>query len=236
MNLATEKRGFAGSLADAGMQGFVQMEIVVVEHQADAPAGVLADWAAERGHATRLVRVHAGDPWPSPDGVQRAAVLGSDRSAHDDPPGWLGEELDWIRALVAAGRPVLGLCFGGQLLAAAMGGGVRRAERAEIGWVQVTGEVAGNWFAWHFDTFDPPPGARELGRTPAALQGFASGPHMGLQFHPEVTPAIVDDWISVGGRDLDSQRLDAAAIRADTGREAARARAAAYTLFDAWTG
>jgi hypothetical protein len=57
---------------------------------------------------------------------------------------------------------------------------------------------------------------------------------MGLQFHPEVTPAIVDDWISVGGRDLDSQRLDAAAIRARTAQEAQRARVAAYALFDTW--
>jgi GMP synthase-like glutamine amidotransferase len=216
------------------MQGFVQMEMIVVEHQPDAPAGVLADWAAERGHGIEVVRVHAGDPWPLPGEVQRAAVLGSDQSVHADPPVWLGEELDWIRGLVGAGRPVLGLCFGGQALAAAMGGEVRRAEQAEIGWVQVSGDVGGTWFAWHFDTFVPPPGARELGRTPAALQGFASGPHLGLQFHPEVTPAIVDDWISVGGRDLDSQRLDAAAIRADTAREAARARTAAYALFDTW--
>jgi GMP synthase (glutamine-hydrolysing) len=216
------------------MQGVVQMEIVVVEHQPDAPAGLLADWAGERGHALRLVRVHLGDRWPDAGGVERAAVLGSDRSVHEDPPPWIGEELGWIRGLVDAGRPVLGLCFGGQALAAAMGGEVRRAQRAEIGWVDVSGEVGGRWFAWHFDTFAPPPGARELGRTPSAVQGFAAGPHMGLQFHPEVTPAIVDDWISVGGRDLDSQRLDAEAIRADTVREAARARAAAYALFDRW--
>jgi GMP synthase-like glutamine amidotransferase len=218
------------------MQGFMQMEIVVVEHQADAPAGLLADWAAERGHGVEVVRVHAGDPWPAAADVQRAAVLGSDQSVHDKPPAWLGEELDWIRGLVSAERPVLGLCFGGQALAAAMGGAVSRAQRAEIGWVQVSGDIGGTWFAWHFDTFVPPPGARELGRTPEALQGFASGPHVGLQFHPEVTPAIVDDWISVGGRDLDSQRLDAAAIREQTAREATRARAAAYTLFDSWAG
>jgi GMP synthase (glutamine-hydrolysing) len=216
------------------MQGFVQMEIVVVEHQPDAPAGVLANWATDRGHGVDVVRVHAGDPWPPPDGVQRAVVLGSDRSVHDNPPGWLGDEIDWIRSLVAGERPVLGLCFGGQALAAAMGGEVLRAQRPEIGWVDVSGEVAGRWFAWHFDTFVPPPGARELGRTAAALQGFASGPHLGLQFHPEVTPAIVDDWISVGGRDLDSQRLDAQAIRADTARESAQARAGAYALFDTW--
>jgi len=218
------------------MQGFMQMQIVVIEHQPDAPAGVLADWATQRGHEIEAVRVHAGDPWPPVGEVQCAAVLGSDQSVHADPPAWLGAELEWMRGLVAAQRPVLGLCFGGQALAVAMGGEVRRAQHPEIGWVQVSGEVGGTWFAWHFDSFVPPPGARVLGHTPSAVQGFASGPHMGLQFHPEVTPAIVDDWISVGGRDLDSQRLDAAAIRADTAREAARARAAAYTLFDAWTG
>jgi GMP synthase (glutamine-hydrolysing) len=210
------------------------VRIVIVEHQPDAPAGLLGEWAAARDHAIDVVRVHAGDPWPEPRDVGRAAVLGSDRSVHDDPPSWLGEELGWIGALVAAGRPVLGLCFGGQALAAAMGGGVHRAARPEIGWVDVAGELAGSWFAWHFDAFEPPPGARELGRSEHALQGFAAGPHLGVQFHPEVTPAIVDDWISVGGRDLDSQRLDPAAIRARTAAEAPRARAAAYTLFDAW--
>jgi len=161
-------------------------------------------------------------------------VLGSDRSVHDDPPEWVAQEITWLRSVVDAGRPVLGLCFGGQALAAALGGEVRRAAQPEIGWVDVAGEVAGTWFAWHFDAFSPPPGARELGRNAAALQAFAVGPHVGLQFHPEVTPAIVDDWISVGGRDLDSQRLEAASIRERTAREAGRARAAAFELFDRW--
>jgi len=53
------------------------MDIVVVEHQPDAPAGLLGDWAAERGHGAKIVRVHAGDPWPDAGGVQRAVVLGT---------------------------------------------------------------------------------------------------------------------------------------------------------------
>lgn len=216
------------------MKGFVQMEIVVVEQQPDAPAGLLGEWAAARGHDVRTVRVHASDAWPTAGEVERAVVLGSDRSVHDDPPEWVAQEIGWLRSLVEAERPVLGLCFGGQALAAALGGEVRRAAQPEIGWVDVDGELGGTWFAWHFDTFSAPPGARELARNPAALQGFAVGPHVGLQFHPEVTPAIVDAWISVGGRDLDSQRLDAALIRERTAREADRARAAAFELFDRW--
>ena len=210
------------------------MEFVVVEQQPDAPAGLFAEWATTGGHALRFVRVHAGDAWPAAGEIERAVILGSDCSVHADPPPWVGEEIAWLRGLVAAGRPVLGLCFGGQALAQAMGGEVRRAPQPEIGWIDVPGELGGTWFAWHFDTFSAPPGARELGRTQAALQGFAAGPHLGLQFHPEVTPAIVDDWISAGGRDLDSQRLDAAAIRERTAREAERARGAAYALFDRW--
>jgi GMP synthase (glutamine-hydrolysing) len=210
------------------------MHLLIVEHQADAPAGLVGEWATERGLEMQVVRVYAGDPWPEPNTVGRAVVLGSDRSVHDDPPGWLGDELDWLRGLDAAGSPVLGLCFGGQALAAALGGAVRRAERPEIGWVDVQGELAGAWFAWHFDTFSVPPGARELGRTGAALQGFASGPHIGLQFHPEVTPAIVDGWVSTGRGDLDAERLDGEAIRARTAQEAERMRAAAFALFDSW--
>jgi GMP synthase-like glutamine amidotransferase len=216
------------------MKGFVQMEIVVVEQQPDAPAGLVGEWAAARGHDVRVVRVHASDAWPTAGEVERAVVLGSDRSVHDDPPEWVAQEIGWLRALVEAERPVLGLCFGGQALAAALGGEVRRAAQPEIGWVDVDGELGGTWFAWHFDTFSAPPGAREVGHNAAALQGFAVGPHVGLQFHPEVTPAIVDDWISVGGRDLDSQRLDPALIRERTAREADRARTAAFELFDRW--
>jgi GMP synthase-like glutamine amidotransferase len=216
------------------MKGFVQMEIAVVEQQPDAPAGLVGEWAAARGHDVRVVRVHASDAWPAAGEVERAVVLGSDRSVHDDPPEWVAQEIRWLRALVEAERPVLGLCFGGQALAAALGGEVRRAAQPEIGWVDVDGELGGTWFAWHFDTFSAPPGAREVGRNAAALQGFAVGPHVGLQFHPEVTPAIVDDWISVGGRDLDSQRLDPALIRERTAREADRARTAAFELFDRW--
>jgi GMP synthase-like glutamine amidotransferase len=94
--------------------------------------------------------------------------------------------------------------------------------------------VGGTWFQWHCDTFTAPPGARELGRNATGLQSFQLRGHLALQFHPEVTPAIVDDWISVGGRELAENALDPDAIRARTVQEAPRAREAAYALLDAW--
>jgi len=219
------------------MQGFVQMGLVIVEHQADAHAGLLGEWAGERGLETDIIRVHAGDPWPEPESVERAAVLGSDRSIHA-APAWLGDELDWLRALDAADKPVLGVCFGAQALALALGGSIGRAEQPEIGWFEVEGEdlIGGTWFQWHSDTFSAPPGARELGRTPIGLQGFQIGRRLAIQFHPEVTPEIVADWVSVGGRELAAQRLDGAALRARTEQEIGRVRDAAYALFDSWAG
>ena len=211
------------------------MDLAIVEHQADAHAGLIADWAAERALATRVVRVHAGDPWPDPAGVGRAVVLGSDQSVRESP-SWLGAELDWLRGLDAAGTSVLGVCFGAQALSVALGGTVARARRPEIGWFDIDAPdpIGGTWFQWHSDTFTAPARARELGRNVNGLQGWELRRHLAIQFHPEVTPAIVDDWISVGGRELADNALDPEEIRARTDREAARARAAAYALLDAW--
>jgi len=211
------------------------MDLAIVEHQADAHAGLIEDWAVERGMDIGVVRVHAEDPWPDPAGVGRVVVLGSDRSVLDSP-AWLGEELEWLRSVDAAGTPVLGVCFGAQALSLALGGTVAKAQRPEIGWFDIDGSspVGGTWFQWHSDTFTAPPGARELGRNATGLQGYELRRHLAIQFHPEVTPAIVDDWISVGGRELADNALDAHEIRVRTERESARARAAAYALLDAW--
>jgi GMP synthase-like glutamine amidotransferase len=181
--------------------------------------------------------VHAHDPWPDPAKVGRAVTLGSDRSIHA-APDWLEGELDWLRRLNSAGTPVLGICFGAQALSLALGGTVGRAEQPEIGWSEIEGEepIAGTWFQWHSDTFTAPPGARELGRNGVGLQGWSLERHLAIQFHPEVTPAIVSDWVGVGGRELAAQRLDGAELRERTEREIERARPAAFALFDRWAG
>jgi GMP synthase-like glutamine amidotransferase len=211
------------------------MDLAVVEHEADAHAGLIGDWAQDRGLELGVVRVHASDPWPDPAEVGRAVVLGSDRSVLENPL-WLGAEVDWLRSIDAVGTPVLGVCFGAQSLSIALGGTVARAPRTEIGWFEIdaVAPVGGTWFQWHSDTFTAPPGARELGRNGVGLQGWELRRHLALQFHPEVTPAIVDDWISAGARELADNALDADVIRARTQTEAARARAAAFALLDSW--
>jgi len=95
--------------------------------------------------------------------------------------------------------PILGVCFGAQALAAALGGTVSRAPRPEIGWHYVETDASwisrGPWFQWHSDRFTVPDGATELARSALAPQAFRHGRSLGVQFHPEVDGDIVSDWL-----------------------------------------
>lgn len=126
--------------------------------------------------------------------------MGSDESTLDPTVGWIGPERALVTGAVASAVPVLGVCFGGQLLAQVLGGTVTRAARPEIGWRAVdTADPLrippGPWLVWHGDAFTAPPGAEALARTEVSLHAFVSGIHTGVQFHPEVTRPIVEHWV-----------------------------------------
>jgi GMP synthase-like glutamine amidotransferase len=103
--------------------------------------------------------------------------------------------------------PTLGICFGGQMLAAAVGGQVERAPIPEIGWLSVAADTsaepglidAGPWLSWHFDRFTVPAHVPVVARSALANQAFVSGRTLGLQFHPEVTDAVLHAWLGSGG-------------------------------------
>ncbi|MGW3992712.1 type 1 glutamine amidotransferase [Amycolatopsis sp. NPDC004772] len=155
-------------------------------------------------------RHHAPDVEPSfPDSAAYDLLvpLGAPWSAGVDDARigrWLAPELRWLAAAVAGGGAVFGVCFGAQALARALGGTVTRSPSPEIGWVAVESDrpdlvPSGPWFQWHFDRFTVPPGAVELARNAAAPQAYRAGRSLGVQFHPEVTPAGVRRWIGNGG-------------------------------------
>ena len=210
------------------------MDLLVVEQQPDAPAGLIADWARERG--ARLEVLHAPEvgEWPAPPADTAVVAMGSDHSVHASTDPWIAREVTFLRDAHAAGVPVLGVCFGAQALAAALGGSVERAERPEIGWIDVEGEApeAGRWFAWHEDAIALPPGVEVRARTPSAHQAFALGRSAGIQFHPEVTPAIVADWLHTGRGDVDTHGVDAEAVLRETRERAGEVRGRAFALFD----
>ena len=135
---------------------------------------------------------------------------------------------------------MLGLCFGGQLLAAAHGGRVVRSSVPEVGWHVVHSDEPellspGPWFQWHFDRWQTPPTAREIARNGAASQAFIYGRNLALQFHPELDPAMLAGWLDNGGASsLSEKGYDVAAIVAQTRTESPAARMRAHHLVDAF--
>jgi GMP synthase-like glutamine amidotransferase len=210
---------------------------LVLEHDQDAPAGLLGAWAAERGVALEVVPT--GAPIPDPATRPFLVSLGAEASAYDDTVSWLAAERAALDRAIGRDVPILGICFGGQHLARALGGAVAPAPRAEVGWLGVESLAPdvvphGPWLQWHRDAFTVPPGAELLARSPVGAQAFRSGRHLGVQFHPEVTPAIALDWGAQYPGSLTEGGTTLAAVRAGGEAHAAGARVRAYALFDAF--
>jgi len=176
--------------------------LLVIEHGGYAPAGLLGDWAADRALAVHTVALHAGEPLPADiSGYTAAVSLGSGHAAYDDTVPWLAAELSFLDRLLAAEVPVFGICFGAQALARVLGARLYRLSAPEIGWARVTARCPalpeGPWLSWHYDGFDLPAGAAELGANEVSLQAFSLGPHTGVQFHPEATQPIARSWMEI---------------------------------------
>jgi GMP synthase (glutamine-hydrolysing) len=212
---------------------------LVLQHGRAGQPDVLGDWLAERG-ITATVHAANREPLPpDPRAFSIVASLGSDLSAAARRPAWVAQEVAFLGAAVDAGVPVLGLCFGGQALALALGGAVGPAAVPEIGWMDVATEdadavPAGPWLHFHWEVFSAPPGARVLASTPAGPAAFASGPHLGTQFHPEVTPEIADEWARLDADRIGPLGVDRAELLEQGLRAAPAARANAFRLFDRW--
>jgi GMP synthase-like glutamine amidotransferase len=210
--------------------------VVVLQNQDSAPPGLLAAWADGREIALDVVRVDRPVELPDPARYAFAVALGSNTSLAGPRPGWVVRQLDWLRDADRAGLPVLGICFGAQALAVAHGGRVTRLAVPEMGWIELETAApaivpGGPWLTFHDDTIGLPAAAVELARTAVGPQAFTVGRHLGLQFHPEVTPAILDAWLG------DEPRLTRAGVTreglaGEAREQASAAAAAAHRLFD----
>lgn len=184
--------------------------VLFVCNDPSAPAALLGEAFAESGFAIDTFEVvpadRVADPavtvtFPDPTGYDVVVPLGGRWPVYGDTLDWVSDETAMVREALSAGVGVLGVCFGGQLLAAALGGSVARSPHPEIGWHEVHSDdpalvPPGPWFQWHFDRFTPPPGAVVVARNDCAPQAFVHGRAMGLQFHPEVDEALVRQWIA----------------------------------------
>ncbi len=183
----------------------------LIQHVPHEGPGIIATEALARGIRLDVRRVYAGDAVHALREIEGLVVMGGPMGANDDErhPN-LAAERDLLGGAVRAGYPVLGVCLGAQLLAAALGGRVHKGPAEENGFGEVTltreGErdpvlgPAGPAIPvchWHSDTFDLPPGAVHLatsGRYPN--QAFRVGDRAyGFQFHVEVDEALYGEWV-----------------------------------------
>lgn len=187
--------------------------ILIVQHEEDAGPGHFERYLSKNNLPQETVRVFAGDAMPvSAATYAGICSLGGSMSVNDDLP-WISKEVALMRNADQLGVPIIGHCLGGQLLASAFDAPVARNAMKEIGWSTVEvddADLAREWagaesafelFQWHGDTFTvPSDGRRFLTSRLCSNQAFViergKCAHLGMQFHIEMTPELVQAWVT----------------------------------------
>jgi len=181
---------------------------LVLRHTPAEGLGLLANSVRDLGIHHRYLDLHRGDPLPRDlRGVGGLIVLGGPMGAYEgDKYPFLGQESGLIERSITAGRPVLGICLGAQLIAQVLGARVFPGEKREVGWGPVTltedgqddpvfGEqpATTNVFHMHGDTYELPADAKHLARSAAyEQQAFRWGEVVyGVQYHLEFTETMI---------------------------------------------
>jgi GMP synthase (glutamine-hydrolysing) len=231
----------------------MQPVLVIEQEHSLRGLGLLGDRLDAAGLPYRRLRGWH-EPLEDLEALDFSAIIAMGGNAHawEEKVPLLQAERDLLHDAVEEGVPVLGICLGGQLLARALGGGVREAEQPEIGWLDIEptedaaeDPVLGHMTAptgvyqWHHDVFELPPGARRLARSPLAEnQAFrADGVDAwGIQFHPEVDAQLFETWISRHPEEVREAGVDVARLRATVRRGIEKSRPFQVRLFDAFLG
>jgi len=188
------------------------MRIHVLQHVPfEGPAGI-RDWATRKGHPVTTIPLFEHGRLPDIAAFDWLVVMGGPMGVRDEADySWMANEKELIGAAIAAGKTVIGVCLGAQLIATALGARVYPNAHREIGWfpVELTDQGRASdlsaflphrlqVFHWHGDTFDLPAGAIHLVRSEGCRHQtfFYADRVLGLQFHLESTPVSVADLVA----------------------------------------
>ena len=185
------------------------MRLHLLEHDPiDIRRNNITAWAEKKGYAVRRTDVFTAAEMPSQNDFDWLFVMGGSQHAWEEQQHpWLVDEKRFISETLAADKIILGICFGAQLMAEALGGRVFPNEKQEIGWYDVHINYEGKHsflfnnvpakfltFHWHSDHFSLPPGCEALAYSePTPCQAYTHKDYRiaGLQFHPEYTIEMV---------------------------------------------
>jgi len=198
------------------------MKLHLLEHDSeDFSRTNISFWAAEKGHQVNQTFVCNNEELPPVDSFDWLMVMGGSQHAWDEQGNsWLQEEKAFVREALDKGKLILGICFGAQILAEALGGQIFPNEHKEIGWYEISLNREGQesflfqdippsfvTFHWHNDHFSLPASCTRLADSNASRnQAFVCNgrPLVGLQFHPEYTRDMVRYYASEHSQDWTS--------------------------------
>ena len=202
--------------------------LIIFRFLAHEGSGYLGDFLSAQNLTWQLIKVDEGESLPASILDYSGMVLmGGSMSVNDNLP-WMAPLLTLIREARDHDIPLLGHCFGGQLMSKALGAEVTKNPTKEIGWGEVTvsqNEIAKNWFGnietfnafhWHGETFSLPQGAIHLLSSPYCQnQAWSMGKHLALQTHIEMTTEMVIKWCEEGEKEIRDSAISAAVQQVD---------------------
>lgn len=219
---------------------------LVLRHDETIHLGNLEPVLVEHGYTVTVVDTPEAD-FATIDAVAAdlVVVLGGEMGVYEsEQHPYLVDEIALIRARIDAERPVFGVCLGAQLMAESLGATVYRGPSNEIGYRSVEPTVEGAAspvrhiaavpvMQWHSDTFELPDGVTRLAASSQySNEAFGIGNWaLAVQFHPEVTPEMHEQWVSQSADELAKEGIDAEALRADNERHNATMQRASRLLF-----
>lgn len=188
------------------------MKLLVIMHVESEGPGTLGAFFQSMNADIRTVRLYAGDILPAgPGGIDAIISMGGPMNVYEeDKYPFLRDETSFLREAIHAGKPVIGICLGAQMIAKALGAQVTKSPVKEVGWGKVTLSEEGQSDAlfqglpetldvlqWHEDMFQIPEGGKLLAYSEGCPhQAFRYRNALGLQFHLEVTAEILLEWFS----------------------------------------
>jgi GMP synthase-like glutamine amidotransferase len=215
---------------------------LIVANTGDDDPGFVGERMVQRGYEIEMqyrdqpsLPVNAGP-------FDVIVLLGSDWSVYwDHVADDVVRESQLVRSAADNDVPLLGICYGAQLMSYALGGSVEPAHRVEIGWFTIDTEddllaAPGPWFEYHIDKFTAPPDAKVIADSPAGPQAYRLGRMLAVQFHPEVTPGIVRRWASSAGASDDERKygIDFPAVITQSAAVEQQSRERCHAFVDAF--